>query len=61
MDAPPDDVDIDRILSSIDQVAPVAPPVPASVSAVEPVAPKKRRGRPKKIQRPETKSFSLNV
>lgn len=61
MDAPPDDVDIDRILSSIDQVAPAAPPVPASVSAVEPVAPKKRRGRPKKVQRPETKSFSLNV
>lgn len=59
MDAPPDDVDIDRILSSIDQIAPAAPPVPASVSAVE-SAPKKRRGRPKKI-RPETKSFSLNV
>lgn len=50
--SPPEDIDIDRILSSIDQIAPSNPE-----SSVEP---KKRRGRPKKV-RPETKSFALNI
>lgn len=59
--APPDDVDIDRILRSIDQISPSDPePVKPISKNVEPVVSKKKRGRPKKV-RPETKSFALNI
>lgn len=68
----PNDHDVERILNQINEfnndipqmqpvnAAPVSPQITKDISVPVAEVPKKRRGRPRK-ERPETKSFSLNI
>lgn len=68
----PNDHDVERILNQINEfnndipqmqpvnTAPVSPQMTKDISVPVAEVPKKRRGRPRK-ERPETKSFSLNI